>query len=55
MQEVRSKNTDFYQTPKADIFTLALIVLELCSFTSYDNYYDFDHMNVDLEGLREAV
>ncbi len=44
-----------YQTPKADIFTLALVMLELCTFTSYDVYYDYEDMKVDLIGLREAV
>jgi hypothetical protein len=55
LDELRSNNTDLFQTPKADIFTLAVLALELLTLSPFDLFYDYEHMKVDLQGLRAAV
>jgi hypothetical protein len=55
LAEIRTNNTDFFHTPKADIFTLAVLALELLSLSSFDHLYDFEKMQVDLQGLRSFV
>ncbi len=55
LAEIRHNNTDFFHTPKADIFTLAVLAMELLTLSSFDAYYDYEKMQVDLSGLRVGV
>lgn len=55
LSEIRSNSSDFFHTPKADIFTLAVLAIELMTLNPQDCHYDYSHMQVSLPGLLHVV
>ena len=55
MEELRKDNPDFYPSPKADIFTLGIIALELATFHEFDSLYDYQLKTVNTKGLYDIV
>lgn len=55
LAQLRTDTPEFDSSPKTDVFTLAVLALELLSGDHYDSYFDYEKKTVDTQALLEAV
>lgn len=52
MQDIRKGSGDYYHSPKADLFTLGVLLIELATLSSCDRFYNYEEKAVDVNSLR---
>lgn len=55
MQDIKKGGAEYYHSTKADIFTLAVLLLEMATLTYMDKYFDYEAKVVDVPGLRKVA
>ena len=52
MEELLLKNNDPDISPKTHVFAAAVIVLDICTEEQIDEYYDYNKLVLNLNGLK---
>lgn len=42
-------------SPKSDIFSLGVLLLEMCSLSPMDHFYDYQNNSIDSQGLHATI
>ena len=55
MKEIRKGGSEYYHSTKADIFSFAVLLLEMATLSPMDKYFDYEKRIADVEGLRRVA
>lgn len=55
LKEMKENNYDPYLSPKSDVFTLGMLILEMACLEPLDGFYDYSTHSLDYQSLIHRV